>query len=279
MVEKKVAFPLGGHKTEIACVSVRPQPDYEGQRKEYIVVLDDDGRRDHVKTVLNICRRGGNAVDLKEVVVEFCSVAFTGNSYGLAVAIADKLARLAPDIDRQIVATGDVDVAGTVTEAGSFPEKLANLKMAIDTGKEIKTGALFVYPAANKDKMGPEEKKLLGELADRGIELRSVRQLADLTDLWDAPEKEVSKFLDGDRQTFLHKLMRWAKIGIVLLLVIIVCIFWAMHLLDLGIDSSVHRPEVEHPAVFPADSCSLEKLEALGVTMVTDPGGYIRHAA
>ena len=126
------------------------------------------------------------------VMVLFSNPLFNGESYALALAVADKLARFEA-IARWngIYATGRIpaDGCGQVDSIGDFIEKL-DLML-----EYAKPGSVFLYPTKNHALSGQISEKL-AQLKAKGIKCMGVALLDDLNDkLWQVSENLPGKKL------------------------------------------------------------------------------------
>lgn len=113
---------------------------------------------------------------------------FSGASFGLAAAFADRSARydLAPDCaGRHVIATGIVlrDGGGAVGAIDSFHEKLNLLR------HKGPARSIFLYPTENDERASADERALMAELRVAGHRLLPVRDLSELTPLFAPPGK------------------------------------------------------------------------------------------
>jgi uncharacterized protein YegL len=171
-----VEFPVaGGKRSGMNHVRVIAYADSLGR------VVSMPASRNHAtraKVVIDNARYGEHTpmVDM-DIVVHFANNDFDGDSFGLALALADKRARygvVGPS--GRVVATGVVGPQGAVTAVGAFPAKVAYLEQVLQSGD------LFVYPAHNATEMAIQE--ALHRLRQRGIVVRGVERLAQVRDLW-----------------------------------------------------------------------------------------------
>lgn len=111
------------------------------------------------------------------VIVSFSNPLFSGESYGLALAIADKIARLGGlEVWPAMYATGEIppDGCGTV---GRINEFLAKIELVYEQGKE---DSLFVFPTDNLSSSPDQIQEKLNQLKSRGIKYRAIRHINDL---------------------------------------------------------------------------------------------------
>jgi len=134
------------------------------------------------------------------VIAMFSNPQFTGLSYTLALAIADKLARYrnAP-IHGKIYATGKIahDKQGQVQAIGGIAEKIRLIL------KNAAPGDCFIYPRANDE---PALSPLLQTLREKGIRCIAIGHISDLAGvLWHPPETaakpENNRFLTAWRRS------------------------------------------------------------------------------
>jgi Mg-chelatase subunit ChlD len=132
----------------------------------------------HAKVIIDNARYGEHKpfVDM-DVVVHFANNAFDGDSFGLALALADKCARYGITAQTgRVVATGGIGPQGEVTAVGAFPEKVTYLR------RVLQSGDVFVYPTGNATE--PAVQAALRQLRRRGIVLRAVKSVEEVRDLW-----------------------------------------------------------------------------------------------
>jgi hypothetical protein len=170
-----VEFPVaGGRHSSMNHVRVSAYGDSLGR------VVSMPSSRNHAvraKLIIDDARYGEDkpTVDM-DVVVHFAKNNFDGDSFGLALALADKLARYgAVRQTGRVVATGVVGPQGEVTAVGAFFAKVAYLEQILQAGD------LFVYPTHNAATIVCEA---LQRLQNNGVVLRAVEHLEQLGDLW-----------------------------------------------------------------------------------------------
>ncbi|ALG66873.1 DUF4384 domain-containing protein [Beggiatoa leptomitoformis] len=115
----------------------------------------------------------------------------TGNSWQLAIAIADKMVRLNAKAAYFIVATGAVDSHDLmVLEVGDFSKKLAFL--ADYAQKNKPRNPVFVYPTANKEDFTDSDKEALTTLKQKGWQIHGISNLSDVQFLWEQKKATTS---------------------------------------------------------------------------------------
>jgi hypothetical protein len=105
---------------------------------------------------------------------------FDGNSYELALALADRLISESREPGFRIFATGEIPSGkgGLVdpVKADAMEAKVAIVTAAADDGD------VFLLPAANYRDLTPAARSMLGSRP--GLRVRAVRHFEDLADLW-----------------------------------------------------------------------------------------------
>lgn len=127
---------------------------------------------------------------------------FMGNSFGVAVALADRSRRYGFDDkvkDRRIIATGCVKPkkGGEVGAIDGFPEKIAIVH------KFAPPGTLFIFPNENLGAASSATRTELERLKDRTIAWRGISHIDDLNDLLaEYPgREEVAKTAENSKTT------------------------------------------------------------------------------
>lgn len=169
----RVGFPCIHSNTEgeLLTISCFPTIEMKGIVKVVSGIDDESARR-----IIGTARYGER--DEKAgigVIVMFSNPLFMGNSYGLALAVADKLARFdAAGKWHEIYATGciPVDGCGSVSAIEGFAEKLEALV------KKSVPGSLLIYPKSNHENKHVSD--LLSRLTNAGIECCGINHLNDL---------------------------------------------------------------------------------------------------
>lgn len=123
------------------------------------------------------------------VIALFSTPFFSGESYGLALALGDKIVRLGINGPwTEIYATGvlPADGCGKVTAVTGFIEKLQLLK------KRGLPNSLFLFPRENLDGDAACVNGLLNDLQKQKIYFMAVHSIAELEGkVWPEPEKDV----------------------------------------------------------------------------------------
>jgi hypothetical protein len=171
-----VEFPLaGGPGRGLNHVRVLAYPDSLGR-----VVSVPGKHAEPAKAIIDNARYGEHApyVDI-DVVVHFADSSFDGTSFGLALALADKLARYGTGgHTMRVVATGSIGPQGAVEAIEAFEAKLASLDHTLGAGD------VLVYPTRNAPADDVVVQTALQRLRDRGVVLRGVEQVEEVSDLW-----------------------------------------------------------------------------------------------
>ncbi len=125
------------------------------------------------RNILGASRYGENTS--QGVMLNVSNPLFSGRSYGLALALADKILRHGNLHDQgRIIATGliEPDGCGRIAPVDAFDAKLRLLQ------KEGKTGDVFVFPAGNLKPDDAEQRQQLQQLKNKGIELISLEHVS-----------------------------------------------------------------------------------------------------
>jgi hypothetical protein len=123
------------------------------------------------------------------VIVSVSRTSFSGDSYELAIAIADKLARYASYSQQNpIIATGRLphDGCGAVEAINHLHTKL---RLVLESAQR---GSCFLFPQANLDSATAEERRLLEELTRAGIRWHAVSHIDECMDFLYARGKYVA---------------------------------------------------------------------------------------
>lgn len=118
---------------------------------------------------------GIDTIDI-DVVVQFDDDDFEGQSFGLALVLADKLARFPNGTPSpRICGTGIIANKGRIEGVEHFPGKVAQAAVSLAKGD------VFAFPITNY----AHDPEGLRRLAAQGVRLRSVHSLEELRHLWD----------------------------------------------------------------------------------------------
>ena len=176
--EAIVEFPVvGGQVSSMNHARVMAYCDSQGR---VVSVPSSRNHAERAKVIIDDARYGEHRprVDM-DVVVHFARNDFDGLSFGLALALADKRARYGvTGPTGRIVATGTIEPLGQVAEVEGFSVKLACVE------RELTPGDLFIYPARNVPRTDALVLEVLQRLQHRGIVLRAVEHIGQLSDLW-----------------------------------------------------------------------------------------------
>lgn len=202
-----VGFPVVGVTKDINSVSVHSYPQRHNGTKSCAYV----DKSKAVKTILGHSRSDEeiDTVDI-DVVVKFANPDFSGNSFGLALALADKLARFGSQHTYPaIVATGTLETQGIISAVDGFAEKLDIV------AKEATRDSLFIYSQGNTSL----DASIAKQLEANGVTLRSASCLAELQDLWQS-RATMQEPTDDARHSNWLALLRGVTLGIVLVAVV-----------------------------------------------------------
>ena len=184
-----VFFPVvGSARSGIASVNCRVSTR-QGNAKSFLI----NGRMsDAVEDVLGDARFSEHSNTISQTIdVRFYPSNFSDQSFGLSLALADKLARFAPQVlvaRQRIFCTGEIlaNGAGTVGKVELIAKKVQFILDAANAGD------IVVFPESNRKDVSKGAEQAL---AEKGIALRFVSHLDDLSDLWlrpNTPEAQAS---------------------------------------------------------------------------------------
>lgn len=195
--ETVVRFPLVGDGSRLASVRVN---DHGFPKKIQRLATGGPGvfklgLDDEVEWIVKAARQGETDLDhgARKVSVELLGcddAAIQGESYGLALAIADYLARHPPLgrtdphgrslAERKLVATGTLTANGDRMGAvGEMQRKLTCILKSQEAG-ELQPGDLFFFPKENEEALDAEQRALLAELVERGLRCLAVESMAEV---------------------------------------------------------------------------------------------------
>lgn len=191
----KVEFPIAGPLPSLNRVEVIAYPDKQDGR------VSCPGKSTlGIKKLIGYSRYDEDDIDKIEidVVVRFDRSEFEGQSYGLALALADKQARWSNVTQfNRIIATGVLEEQGGVTRVDGFAAKIALLKPIPNQQM------LFVFPKQNLD----DDPTAMERLSDKNIFFRPISHLIELRDLWQGDKTTATPKTGWNRRiTFLRGL-------------------------------------------------------------------------
>jgi hypothetical protein len=161
---------------------------------------------------------------LDGVMVRFLRRDFSGASFGLALALADKRARHSAPSPR-VIATGCLPCGGggTIAAVDGFDAKVRRVLAGLEA--DSADAPVFAYPAANADDAGEATLNALDQAAQAGrIVLRPARALSDLEDLW----RETGEAMPPQRNARRLLWMSAGGVGALLLLLAAAGQVWHM---------------------------------------------------
>ncbi|NJN48330.1 MAG: hypothetical protein HC808_19715 [Candidatus Competibacteraceae bacterium] len=176
--QAEIEFPIAGALPYLNRVQVIAYPS----SRQHAISCSYRDRLASIKEILGHSRSDEDPTTLDiDVVVRFSDPRFDGQSYGLALALADKLARFGnPTPYHRIVATGVLTHERVICRVEGFAEKLKAI------AEHCNSEALFIFPKENQEK----ESILLTEL-NISISQCAVSQLDDLCELWQACSEQL----------------------------------------------------------------------------------------
>lgn len=178
-----ILFPIvgcnGAHIATVRCDCLNAK-DYPAGRA---LVLARDERE--IERILADARSNEptGAEIATPIWVRFMPQQFTGKSYGLALALADKRARYRPasqDKNVRLFATGLIieDGFGRIGKVSSFEKKLRAIADAAEPGD------IVILAKGNVDDASPGERAFLDQLSEKGANCRVADRLDELADLY-----------------------------------------------------------------------------------------------
>jgi hypothetical protein len=184
-----VLFPIvgcnGAHIATVRCDCLNAR-DYPAGRA--LVLARDEQEIERILADSRSNEPSGAEI-ARPIWVRFMPQQFTGRSYGLALALADKRARYRSDSvtnASRLYATGLIieDGFGRIGKVSSFENKLLAIADAADAGD------IMILAKGNLDDASPQERELLDQLAKKGVVCRVADRLDELTDLYTTIEDE-----------------------------------------------------------------------------------------
>jgi len=186
--EQKVYFPAVGEQGQLACVNV-----FSHESSSEVPGILAHGypidKEKEFNRILGLTRHkesGPKAKFSVGVSLDECdALNLNGQSYGLALAIADKCARLGLSA-QTVIATGGIKKAEQHCASQVEAECIEHFqqKLALCYQATITLPCVLVYPADNPTTQ--EEQRLLQALKEKGITLRPIHCLDEVADLWGA---------------------------------------------------------------------------------------------
>lgn len=209
MTDFYVKFPLAGTEPRLAKVGVNDVGPGNGDLVVFLgPVAFKLGMDKQVKTILVAARfkEPGSPCHDRKVAMEFSDIgdaAFDGQSYGLALSIADYLARCSRTIRQpdsvahlpQIIATGTVTGAnGDIGRVGEFYQKLLCIEDALDQG-DLGARDMFFFPTENEHELSAKGKATLRRLMEKGLTCFAVDQLSNVRSFFGKEKKTAQSDL------------------------------------------------------------------------------------
>lgn len=197
----KVAFPCvhGAATGQLVVISCFQADELKGAIK--VVAGVDEQSAQRIIGAARYAEKDDRAAT--GVITFFSNPLFGGESYGLALALADKMTRLGNDENwTEIYATGSISPDGC-----GVVEAIRELKEKVDlVNQQGKPGSLFVFPADNLSDSSEEIQEKLTQLEAKGIQYRAVRHINDLESvLWGPALKEQDRTKIFNKRTQLWK--------------------------------------------------------------------------
>jgi len=177
-----IEFPTAGNEPRLNSVKVTAYRDSHKQTKAILFE-----RSAEVKQILFTTQNDENIDDLQiDIKIQFEEQNFLGTSYGLALAIASKQARLSETgKSKRIVATGVIGPDCNIQAVEAFEQKLSLIN------QNLEKGDLFIYPKANL-----QTNQLLQDQIDKlPCQTCAVNHLSELSYLWGATNQDETKIV------------------------------------------------------------------------------------
>ncbi|MDG2528920.1 hypothetical protein [Caulobacter endophyticus] len=160
-------------------------------RVERMAMLDGDGRfaaghdrAEALDVLIDARAPEPDRERLSGVFVRFLRKDFSGLSYGLALALADKRARHPLEAAPRLIATGEIinGGEGRIAAIDGFEAKARQVLEACEAAAEP---LAFAFPSANWTQADSETRQALKTAAATGrLSLRPADHLSELSDLW-----------------------------------------------------------------------------------------------
>ncbi|KTE36532.1 MULTISPECIES: sel1 repeat family protein [unclassified Sphingopyxis] len=167
----------------LTAVRAEPMPTLDGQERFAVGHQHPDAL-----DMLADARAGEpDARRLDGVMIRFLRRDFSGRSFGLALALADKGARHAPPA-APVIATGSIAPGGrgTIEPIDAFEAKVRHILRALEQAPPA-TPPVFAFAKRNLDAADEATRAALTAAAQAGrIVLRPAERIDDLADLWTA---------------------------------------------------------------------------------------------
>jgi hypothetical protein len=181
MQQSEVFFPTCGPAPRMNRVQVVAYPD----RRNGMRSCASDSKLAQIKRLLSYSRDGEGIESLDtDVVIRLDDDDFDGQSFGLALALADKCARFAASTgsDPILCATGLITHKGKIGAVDRFPDKIS---LATEL---LPKNSVFIYPSANHS----DDEAGLRYMEKNGIRLVGAEDLSELIQLWERPGRSMT---------------------------------------------------------------------------------------
>ncbi len=192
----EVIFPIvGSGRTDLLCVSCACLSPDDFPAGKVLVLGQNDQDIEHILADARHDEPGGPEITIP-IRVRFKPNHFSGKSYGLALALADKRARYRRDDDQgdvRLWATGVVlpGGSGEIGSVSGIDDKLEAI------AEEAKAGDIVVLPSPDIDLSDPAIRVKLERLASRAITCHAIGHLNEIAYLWSdnaaAPKTIISE--------------------------------------------------------------------------------------
>lgn len=174
-----VSFPCvhGAARGDLVRITCFRSEELKGSIKVVSAIDEEIAKR-----IIGATRHGeSSSTAAHGVIALFSNPMFGGESYGLALAIGDKMARLGSATNlTQIIATGRIpyDGCGKIKPIEGFVEKLTTVAASVTTGE-----AIFIFPRRNLEEADDQIRQEIDKLEKMGIEWHAIDEIGDLDGL------------------------------------------------------------------------------------------------
>jgi len=191
-----IEFPTAGSQCRLNKVKVTAYRDSHNQTKAILFE-----RSAEVKQILFMSQTDENINDLQiDIKIQFEDQNFIGTSYSLALAIANKQARLGEaDTSKRIVATGILGPNCSIQAVEGFEQKLSLISQSLAAND------LFIYPKVNiKSNLS-----LLEQVEQLPCQTLAITNLSELSHLWAAAQhdRDVNSAPDNAARFFFRGIL------------------------------------------------------------------------
>jgi len=195
----EVVFPIiGGGSVELAAVRCDCLPPNAYRAGKALVLVKDEQEVERILADARSDETAGAEIGIP-ICVRFMPRDFSGQSYGLALALADKLTRYQIDdesLGGQLFATGVIEEngSGKIGKVDQFEDKVFALV------EKVQANDVLILPKANIDEATPRATELLNLLIETGATWEAVEHLNDVEKLWRRAQSPLTTKEDHSSQ-------------------------------------------------------------------------------